>query len=315
MSVGGFDEYMPGTPFQGFWHGPPLGPLREACLNSFVQMGHTFELYTYRTLSVPAGVRLKEAANIIPFAQIFYYENPQTGSKDLGPFSDLFRFKLLSERGGWWTDVDTICLSPHIPTVERAWAQQLPEVNPSAIGTGQIAMRKGDPLAAKLYSRCLELSRTKFPHRESLGPHLISSTIREMQLATNVFGTPETFYPIRWIETFKLWLPQFRDEVIERSRSALFMPIFQSFPQYIGLTLRKLPPQGSFLAEICDSYLPRGGGEHYYPEEIVEGTRAFLKRNADWAVEELRAVSGEATLMTLGLLAEGASRGKLFSQT
>src|SRR6476660_7068055 len=103
------------TVFQGFWHGPPLGPLRQACLNSFVRMGHRFELYTYGPLPVPAGVVLKEAEKIIPLAEVFYYENPRTGSKDLGPFSDLFRFKLLSERGGWWSDVDTICLSPDIP--------------------------------------------------------------------------------------------------------------------------------------------------------------------------------------------------------
>jgi hypothetical protein len=256
-------------------------------------MGHRFELYTYGPLTVPAGVVLKEAEKIIPLAEVFYYENPRTGSKDLGPFSDLFRFKLLSERGGWWSDVDTICLSPDIPAVERAWAQELPELNPGAIGTSQIAMPNGDELALKLYSRCLELSRTRFPQRESLGPHLLSSTIREMQLTPNVFGTAESFYPIRWIEMFKLWLPQFRDEVEERSRNALFLPIYQSFPQYIGLTtLGKLPPFGSLLADICRAYPPAmQRAEHYHAEEIIAGTRAFFQRNATWAVEELRAVT------------------------
>jgi hypothetical protein len=290
------------TVLQGFWHGPPLGPLRQACLNSFVRMGHTFELYVYEPVRVPDGVLLKQAEDVIPFGEVFYYRNPRTGLPDLGPFSDLFRFKLLSERGGWWSDVDTVCLSPDIPTVERAWAQELPELNPAAVGTSQLAMRKGDPLALELYARCLEISRGPFPHRESLGPHLISTTIRDLQLPPNVFGSPRTFYPIRWIEMFKLWLPQFSDEVIERSRAALFMPIFQSFPQYLGLTMAKMPPPGSFLAEVCRTYIPHlEGVEHYRPEEIVEGTRRFFDTNADWAVNELSVVCGGATLDQLGL--------------
>jgi len=290
------------TVFQGFWHGPPLGPLREACLDSFIQMGHTFELFTYASINVPNGVILKKAVEIIPFEQVFYYDNPHTGLKDLGPFSDLFRFKLLSERGGWWMDVDTICLSPDIPTVERAWAQQLPEINPNAIGSGQIALRKGDPLAIELYSRCYDLSRTNFQPREALGPHLLSSTIKDMQLPQNVFGSPDTFYPIRWIEMFKLWLPQFRDEVMKRSRNAMFMAIFQSFPQYIGLTMAKLPPRGSYLAEIFSVYLAHfEGAGHYTEEEIIGGARAFFQRNAAWAIQELKAVSDEATIAKLGL--------------
>lgn len=288
--------------FQGFWHGPPLGPLRESCLHSFIRMGYTFELFTYTTLSVPEGVVLKNAADIIPIDQIFYYENPQTGQKDLGPFSDLFRFKLLVERGGWWSDVDTICLSANIPTVERAWAQELPEINNNAIGSSQIAMGAGDPLAIELYSRCLELSKTKFPYRESLGPRLISSIIKEMGLPSNIYGSPETFYPIRWIEMFKLWIPQFREEVKMQTRRSLFLPIYQSFPQYIGLTLGKLPPSGSFLAEIFSPYLSRfEEAEYYSQDEIVEATKAFFRKNSSWAVQELRAVGGDSTLEKLGL--------------
>lgn len=305
--IRGFHLQKP-TVFQGFWHGPPLGLLREACLHSFIRMGHTFELYTYAPICVPDGIVLKNAEEIIPLDQMFYFDNPETGLKDLGPFSDLFRFKLLSDRGGWWIDVDTVCLSANIPIVDRAWAQQIPEINPNAIGSGQIAFRKGDLLAVELYSRCLALSRTKFQPREALGPHLISATIKEMQLPPNIFGSPETFYPIRWIEMFKLWLPQFYDEVKKRSRSALFMAIFQSFPQYIGLTLDKMPPPGSYLADICAAYLPPSDEiEHYRQEEIIDGTRAFFQRHASWAIQELRAVGGDATCAKLGLAEKGGS--------
>lgn len=299
-----FNKSSPHKPtvFQGFWHGPPLGSLRMACLNSFIQMGNIFEIYTYSPLTVPDGVVLKDAEEIIPFDQLFYYDNPNTGLKDLGPFSDLFRFKLLLEKGGWWCDVDTICLSSNIPQVDRAWAQQIPEVNPHAIGSGQIALCKGDLLTKTLYSRCNELSRTNFQPREALGPHLLSSIIREMKLPLNMFGAPDTFYPLRWIEMFKLWLPQFKDEVKKRSRSALFMAIFQSFPQYIGLNLEKLPPPGSYLADLCNAYpLPIREAMHHNEEEILNGTKMFFQRNAKWAIKELTAVGGKASLAKLGL--------------
>jgi hypothetical protein len=296
------------TVFQGFWHGPALGPLRRACLASFAAMGHRFELYTYERVAVPTGVSLRNAGEIIPWSDVFYFNNTITGRQDIAPFVDLFRLKLLLERGGWWSDVDTICLSREIPTVGRAWAQELPELKPGAIGNSQIAFAADDPVVAELYRRCLALSKTAFPKRESLGPHLISEVIRELGLPADFFGTTNTFYPIRWIEMFKLWLPQFKDEISARAKDALFMPIYASFPQYIGLELDKLPPAGSFLGDICETYLKHERrAPRHLADDIVRGTNAFLSRN-DWALDELANVAGEDVVRQLGLKASAAVR-------
>jgi SAM-dependent methyltransferase len=295
------NEHRHRTVFSGFWHGPDLGALRRACLHSFVRMGHSFQLFTYQPLDVPDGVLLRDANEIIPFDEVFYYDNPETGTADIGPFSDVFRFKLLSERGGWWSDVDTICLSPDIPSVTSAWAQELPEKKGVHVGTSQIALPAKSSLSVELYERCLKLSRTTFSPREALGPRLISSVIRERGLPLDMFGRVDTFYPVRWIEMFKLWLPEFRNEVAQRTRSAVFLPIYQSFPQYIGLKLGKVPPPGSYLHEVCsatDSSV--NSFERYLPEEIREGTREFFERHR-WAARELREVAGEMTWVRLGL--------------
>ncbi len=295
------------TVFHGFWDGPPLGPLRYSCLKSFVELGHQFELYVYGPLDVPRGVVLMDAEQIIPRSEIFYYQNPRIddpdeSGKDLGPFSDLFRFKLLAERGGWWSDVDTICLSPSIPPVERAWASECPEMGGVRIGTSQISFRRGDPVAVELYSRCHALSRTNFSPREALGPMLISRTIHELGLADNEFGSPDRFYPIRWIEMFKLWLPKYRDEVEARCTGALFLPIYQSFIKYIGLSAADVPPRGSYLGEFCARHMPgRRDRRGHRPEEIYEALRAFFMKNQEWAIGELVAVSGEEILRDLRL--------------
>jgi hypothetical protein len=123
-----------------------------------------------------------------------------------------------------------------------------------------------------------------------------------MQLPANIFGEPDSFCPIRWIEMFKLWMPRFREEVYARCRRSLFVPIYQSFPQYIGLTFGKLPPRESFLGDVCASHmLDAEGVERYLEEEIVEGTKEYFKRNADWAFHELKAVGAEGTMAKLGL--------------
>lgn len=293
----------PETTFLGFWHGPPLGPLRLACLRSFLDHGHRFEIYTYEEQQLPHGIVQRDANEIIPLDEVFHFANPHTGTQDLGPFSDLFRFKLLSERGGWWVDVDTICLSPDIPVVPRAWAQQIPEVNPAAIGPGQIAFEQGDPLVAELYERCLNLSRTAFHPREALGPMLLSQVIEEKGLPRNQFGSADTFYPIRWIEMFKLWLPEYADEIRSRISGAYFLPIFQSFPQYIGLELSRYPPKGSILGDLCD-HPDIDETDRYRPEAIRAATRDFFAKHEAWAIDELRAASGrqgedEMTLATL----------------
>jgi hypothetical protein len=276
--------------------------MRSACLASFAAMGHAFELYVYEPVIVPNGITLRDANEIIPFREVFYFQNPVTGRPDLGPFSDLFRFKLLSERGGWWSDVDAICLSPNIPPVDRAWAQENPDLSPAAVGTSQIAFARNDPVVLELYRRCLQISKTPFTSRQALGPFLISDTLNELGLPRNEFGTTATFYPVKWIEMFKLWLPEFRGEMLKRAADAYFMPIYASFPQYMGLEFGRLPPEGSFLSDICYRYVEENRTTRRYTDrEVLDAVREYFYRNRTAGLFELITVSGIEALRRLGL--------------
>jgi hypothetical protein len=289
------------TVFQGFWHGPPLGAVREACLRTFLDCGHRFELYTYDAVDVPEGITLMDAAAVLPRDELFHFENPYTGRPDLGPFSDVFRFRLLAARGGWWSDVDTVCLALEVPEVEAAWAQENPEAAPRAVGTSQIALRAGSDLAQRLDAECYALSRSPLEFREVLGPKLLSRIIEELGLPPANVGSADTFYPVRWIEAFKLWLPQYHDEVTRKTTGAMFLPLYQSFPQYLGLDLHKLPPIGSYLADLCERYgtadvtAPR-----HEPADVLAGVRSFFSEH-EWALRELETVSGAETLSALEL--------------
>jgi hypothetical protein len=103
----------------GLWIGKSLSSLEMLTLHSFTAKGHIFYLWVYESIEnqLPKNVILKDANEIIPASGIFRrkYDDPQfkIGKGSVGsPFSDLFRYKLLYEYGGWWVDMDVTCLKP-----------------------------------------------------------------------------------------------------------------------------------------------------------------------------------------------------------
>jgi hypothetical protein len=262
-------------------------------------LGHTARLWAYDPLEVPAGVVVEDAGEIIAKDELFHFMNPVTGRPDIGPFSDLFRFKLLAMRGGWYSDTDVICLQRDIPRCDYAWAQILPEVDPSALTPSQIKFPRRDPIVEELYKNCAEASRS-IQSREHLGPDTFSRTVAKYAKPDAHWGSADEFYPIRWIETFKLWLPEFRDEVEKRVRSATFVSTMNSMHAYAKMT-EKMPPRGSWLNAAFRSMAPeKMSSEHYTREETLARVRDYFRANKDWAPEELRQVSGRDIFDRLG---------------
>src|ERR1043165_6467761 len=94
------------------------------CLRSFIDHGHTFELYTFEAdLRVPVGVTVRDAAELLGQEQFFVYEDG-LGKGSPSAFANLFRYKLLAERGGWWVDTDVLCLSGDIPAFAEFFAAE-----------------------------------------------------------------------------------------------------------------------------------------------------------------------------------------------
>ena len=102
----------------GFWMGPNLSRLEQLTLRSFVRWGHSFHLWLYDELEtpVPKGVTVCDASEILPRERIFRKRERDAetgvGEGSISPFTDLFRYKLLYDRGGVWSDMDITCLRP-----------------------------------------------------------------------------------------------------------------------------------------------------------------------------------------------------------
>jgi len=93
---------------QSLWIGAPLSNLEKLCVQSFLDHGHEFHLYTYADIDgVPEGATIKDGNEILPHGEL-------TGgvTQEPGVLSDYFRYALLNKKGGWWVDMDTVCLRP-----------------------------------------------------------------------------------------------------------------------------------------------------------------------------------------------------------
>lgn len=83
--------------------------MEQLCIFSFLQNGHPFHLYTYgKVENIPEGVIVCDAAKILPADKIFKYKE----NNSYAGFANLFRYKLLLEKGNYWVDTDMICLKP-----------------------------------------------------------------------------------------------------------------------------------------------------------------------------------------------------------
>ena len=89
-----------------------LGKLQLLSINSFLKQGHKYILWIYPNINkkliptnIPKGVIVKDANKIFNKKYIFKH-----WSGNYATFADMFRFKLLHEKGGWWVDLDLICL-------------------------------------------------------------------------------------------------------------------------------------------------------------------------------------------------------------
>src|SRR4026207_1011099 len=94
---------------QGLWIGKGLSVMEQLSIKSFIDNGHEYHLYVYEDVEgIPKGTIIKNADEVVSREHIFRDEVLKAHVS----FSDLFRYKLLLEKGGYWADVDIICLKP-----------------------------------------------------------------------------------------------------------------------------------------------------------------------------------------------------------
>jgi len=191
---------MVNDPVQSLWIGNTLSQLEKLSIQSFLDHGHQYHLYAYEDVAdLPAGAVLKDANEILSASLIFQYSDRKT----YAAFSNVFRYKLLLERGGIWVDTDVIGLRPVDLADEHVFASELVKRRD---GTGfdvivSTCMIKA-PIGSAVMAHALQTSRSKDWNTVrwgELGPRLLAPVVAEQGMQRFV-QPPAIFCPIGPLE-------------------------------------------------------------------------------------------------------------------
>ena len=187
---------------QGLWIGPELSTMEQLSISSFLIHGHEYHLYTYGELkNIPAGTIVKDGNEILPAASIFQYTHQPT----YAGFSNFFRYKLLLERGGWWTDTDVICLKPFDFPEEQVFATEICR-GEEVVTSGIIKAPKGSAAMAYAWEVCQSKKPEQLAWGET-GPRLMSETVKKFSLED--FRKPShVFCPIGFADWQRVLEPE-----------------------------------------------------------------------------------------------------------
>jgi hypothetical protein len=183
---------------QSLWIGKKLSVMEKLSIASFLKNGHAFHLYVYDEVEgVPHGTELKDANDIIPFEKVFKYKHHDS----YAGFSDVFRYRLLFEKGGYWVDSDVVCLKPfqfasdYLFAMERSRRHLIDWIRDRYYITSWVIKV---PAGAAIMKYCYREAVKRDPEAlgwGEIGPKLIRVAVTKYCLQEYVVPW-ETFFPI-----------------------------------------------------------------------------------------------------------------------
>jgi hypothetical protein len=231
---------------QGLWIGSSLGPLQTLCIRSFLDHGHEFRLFTYGDVSgVPAGTTRCDASEILPEGEIF--RSPEGfGAGSYAAFSDLFRYQLLFDRGGWWVDTDVFCLKPFTFGREHVFAAEVSRKGQPTTATCVIR----SPARSDYLGYCLDVcaaTRRDTLQWGQIGPDLLDDAIARFSLKP--FRTPTScFNPVNYYDTRECVAPEFD---VARLRESFGVHLWNQMWTSLGLDASADMPPDSLIRVLA----------------------------------------------------------------
>jgi hypothetical protein len=229
-----------------FWTGPPLSFYEILSLKSFLSVGARVILYSYDSgLSVPEGVELHDAGELLP-DEILKRHNAGS-DKGLSRHSDLFRYIMLQRHGGWYVDLDVICLRDRLPPAEMYFARADADI----IYNGIMKFPAGCPVLDDVIARAAEIlsvaaQAVTEEARVVLGPPLFSRVLREHGL--DVRAEPRSkAYEIPFQEALSFFNPSQCGEIEARLAGKDFTHLWNGAWATLRIPKNYGPPQGSWL--------------------------------------------------------------------
>jgi hypothetical protein len=194
-------------------------------------------------------VRLRNAGKVLPRDRVFLHQKGRESGSVSG-FSNLFRYKLLYDRGGWWVDADVICRSAAVPQAETFFALE----SPGFVGSAVLRLPERSELAAELL-RLATAAGTGIRWGQT-GPKLLTKVVNEMDCVKAAANSYAAF-PIHYSEHWKLVTAAARPEVEHRVAESPFVHLWnEMFRRDQSLDLGR-PEPDSFMDAIYRQHVER----------------------------------------------------------
>ena len=192
---------------QSLWIGTSLPPIQRLSIRSFLEHGHEYHLYAFEEIvGVPEGTIVRDASTILSRESIFCYQDG-FGRGSYSAFSNLFRYKLIYEQGGWWVDTDVVCLRRFDFDDEFIFAMER-EVDNTTMAASCVLK---SPARSEYLGYCLQVCDAKDKARVTwgeIGPYLLNGAIKRFNLTSHLVPV-HVFNPINHFEFTDILKPGF----------------------------------------------------------------------------------------------------------
>ena len=181
---------------QSLWIGDTLSTMEQMAIASHHKHGHTYHLYSYQQVQgLPQGAILKDAREILPESEVFSYRTgPGKGS--FSAFSNVFRYKLVLERGNWWVDTDVVCLKPFEFDAGCVIASERTKEGGQYPTSCAFFAYANSEFMQFCYERAASVDKETVGWG-TIGPKLIAESVLKLNLQQYVVP-PRVFCPVDW---------------------------------------------------------------------------------------------------------------------
>jgi hypothetical protein len=234
---------------RAFWTGPSLSLYEQLSLASFVAAGARVQLFTYESaLAVPDGVERIDANELLP-GPVHQFRH-SSGDTSLALHSDLFRYVAIEKFGGWYVDLDIICIGKALPTDSMYIARETDKVVNGAV--------MKFPAQSALMSAAIKEARRLLPQtamastheaRLLIGPPLMTRLLHEFGLG-HVVRPRSCAYEIGYDEILSLFDPASCERLQERVAESDFTHLWNEVWRWLRIPKNYGPPEGSFLDSL-----------------------------------------------------------------
>jgi hypothetical protein len=233
--------------FQSFWWGDTLTRYAAVCLQSFIDRGHAVDLYSFnRDVTVPAGVRVRDARELFALEDMFFYRKGR-GRGSPSAFSNLFRYKLLAERGGWWVDTDVVCLARELPPFDIFFARQ----DENVINCAVLHFPAGHAAMIQCFDEAQRAGREIA--WGTTGPRLFTRVLDGLGMSHHALDSA-ICYPLPWRQALDALNPECTGTISANAASSLFFHLWNEIYRRQAIDQNVLPPDGSFLRKIAERH-------------------------------------------------------------